>query len=139
MTSYVCGFMFSEDRNKLALISKLSPEWQKGKLNGIGGKIEPREGYLNAMVREFKEETGVNTFLDEWKNLAYLQGKDWEVYFFKAFSNKVYNAVTVTEEEVVLVYPGWINILPVIPNLLWLIPMALDKDRYYADICYLGE
>ncbi len=139
MISYVCGFMFSENRNKVALISKLKPEWQKGKLNGIGGKIEPGEGYLNAMVREFKEETGVETTTDEWKTFAYLSGTDWSVNFFRSFSDKVYNVVSKTEEEVLLLFPGWISSLDVIPNLLWLIPLALDKDKYFADIVYLGE
>ncbi len=140
MTNYVCGFMFSENMNKVALISKLKPEWQKGKLNGIGGKIEPGEGYLNAMVREFKEETGVETSFDEWKLFAYLSDKiNWEVYFLKAFSDKVYDAVTTTEEEVRLLFPPWISSFNVIPNLLWLIPLALDKEKHFAEINYIGE
>ena len=37
---YVAGFMFSEDRRLVALIRKSKPEWQKGKLNGIGEKAQ---------------------------------------------------------------------------------------------------
>jgi hypothetical protein len=37
---YVCGFMFANDFTEVALIRKNKPEWQRGKLNGIGGKVE---------------------------------------------------------------------------------------------------
>ena len=38
MTKYVVGFMFSPDKQFVALIRKNRPEWQAGKLNGIAGK-----------------------------------------------------------------------------------------------------
>jgi 8-oxo-dGTP diphosphatase len=37
---YVLGFMFSSDHSEVALIRKRKPEWQRGKLNGIGGKCD---------------------------------------------------------------------------------------------------
>lgn len=40
--NYVCGFMCSYDLTRFLLIRKTHPEWQKGKLNGIGGKIEKK-------------------------------------------------------------------------------------------------
>ncbi len=55
---YVAGFYFSECGERVALIRKLKPEWQRGWLNGIGGKVEPGESPLSAMVREFEEEAG---------------------------------------------------------------------------------
>src|SRR3972149_224048 len=58
ITYYVLGFMFSYDLKQVALIRKSHPEWQKGKLNGIGGHIEENETEIRAMMREFAEETG---------------------------------------------------------------------------------
>ncbi len=55
---YVLGFMFSPDEKKVLLIWKNRPSWQAGKLNGIGGKVNPGETPLEAMEREFIEETG---------------------------------------------------------------------------------
>lgn len=55
---YVLGIMFSEDEKKVLTIWKNRPSWQAGKLNGIGGKIEAGESPLEAMHREFIEETG---------------------------------------------------------------------------------
>lgn len=51
MSSYVCGFMCSWDLQNFLLIRKTHPEWQKGKLNGIGGKIE--SGCKNLVTGEF--------------------------------------------------------------------------------------
>ena len=57
---YVLGFAFTTD-GRVALIQKKRPAWQAGRLNGIGGKVEGTEHSAAAMVREFREETGVDT------------------------------------------------------------------------------
>jgi len=66
MRRYVLGFMFSPDLWQVLLIRKEKPSWQAGLLNGIGGKIEPGEMPLAAMVREFREETGLDTDPCDW-------------------------------------------------------------------------
>lgn len=79
MKRYVLGFMFSEDGTQVALIKKTKPEWQAGKLNGIGGKIEEKEAMHEAMIREFEEETGLRHL--EWKQFGEMYGSDWLVYW----------------------------------------------------------
>ena len=54
--SYCLGFIFNSTLDTVYLIQKLRPEWQYGKLNGIGGKIHNNENSLKAMIREAKEE-----------------------------------------------------------------------------------
>ena len=66
MIQYVLGFAFNETKEKVALIKKLKPDWQKGKFNGVGGKLEPEELPMEAMVREFKEETGYSSTEGDW-------------------------------------------------------------------------
>lgn len=56
---YVVGYAFRSDYGAVALIEKRKPAWQAGKLNGIGGKIEPGESPEAAMSREFLEEAGL--------------------------------------------------------------------------------
>jgi 8-oxo-dGTP diphosphatase len=56
---YVAGFLFSEDESKVVLIEKNKPDFLKGLFNPVGGKKENNETSLEAMIREFKEETGV--------------------------------------------------------------------------------
>lgn len=58
MKTYVLGFCFNAALNKVVLIRKNRPQWQAGKLNGVGGHVEPWELPLGAMVREFREESG---------------------------------------------------------------------------------
>ena len=56
---WVVGFLMDSDAEQVILIRKNRPEWQAGKLNGVGGKVEPGELIGGAMYREFREETGV--------------------------------------------------------------------------------
>lgn len=125
---YVCGFAFSP--TKVALIRKTKPEWQAGRLNGIGGKVEGGETHIEAMIREFEEETGCH--VEDWEVFVTLQSPPgwknaWSVYFFRAFGVDLTKLKSVTEEEVVVV--PWLD-LPssVIHNLRWLIPLASDLD-----------
>jgi 8-oxo-dGTP pyrophosphatase MutT (NUDIX family) len=151
MKRYVAGFLFNKEGNQVALIEKQRPEWQKFQLNGIGGHIDrktgahtcydvgcdvpgfdpytcPWETPLEAMVREFREETGVE--LNCWQEYCVLSGPEYEVHFFQSYANAIYDVETKTDEQV-LVY-GVDDILnpnityPLIPNLRWLIPMALS-------------
>ena len=134
---YVAGFMFHYlDLFIVALIEKQKPAWQKGKLNGIGGKIEINETPVDAMVREFKEEAGVDTAASQWTHYATLESGDSIVYFFagKGDLESVYSAEV---EEVKLIRVENLSFLPVIPNLTWLVPMAqlaVKNDHNYVYI-----
>lgn len=121
---YVLGFMFSEEGDKVALIRKNKPDWQKGLLNGIGGKIENGEDTEAAMIREFKEETGYNEPV-EWKKIGRMVGKDWFVFCFAAVGDL--NLVgTMEEEEVVIIGTAApdLEVEDRVANLDWLIPFA---------------
>jgi 8-oxo-dGTP pyrophosphatase MutT (NUDIX family) len=69
-TRYVLGFAFTPSRKGVILIKKRRPNWQAGKLNGPGGKIEAGETPEQAMIREFKEETGIDTELGQWSDFC---------------------------------------------------------------------
>lgn len=131
--SMCLGFMFSPDHKHVALILKESPDWQKGRMNGIGGKCEPGEGSRAAMAREFFEETGVNTDWVDWEHKITLEGERWEMDVYMCASEKVHDCRTVTKERVF--------VLPVaealcaahlgrtLSNLKWLIPFVLDNSE----------
>lgn len=128
MIEYVAGFLFSPDRRRVALIEKQRPRWQRGLLNGIGGKIENGESAFQAMEREFGEETGVIIPVSAWDMIAQLEAPDWRVYFFAAFSPKVDDVRTTTDERVVMSYMVDLPRLPVIRNLRVLLPLAADQS-----------
>lgn len=138
MIEMVVGFVFNGClgvTSKVLLIEKKRPEWQKGKINGIGGKIESMESPGHAMIREFKEETTYT--INNFKNFAIINGSGWKVYFYHAISVPflILPEPNPTDEKIII---ADINNLPknVMPNLRWLIPMALDQDLIKPVIIY---
>jgi 8-oxo-dGTP diphosphatase len=133
---YVVGFLF--DRwGSVALIEKNRPAWQAGKINGIGGKIEPNEGALRAMTREFKEETGVDWNI--WKQFAYLVSPRSYIHVFKGLTDsKTLHSVQTMEDERVFIHNTYAELVPknAVPNLHWLIPFALNVDNEFARVTY---
>jgi 8-oxo-dGTP diphosphatase len=127
MKIYVLGFCFSENKSHVALIHKNKPEWQKGLINGIGGKLENNESPFDCMTREFKEETDVE--IENWKYFGELQGPEFRVILFKCFTDLVFNVKTVEEEKIEVFNVKNIPFNKTIPNLQWLIPLASDKDN----------
>lgn len=79
--NYVLGFAISLKENKIVLVKKNSPEWQKGLLNGIGGKVlDDQENFRQAMVREFFEATDIKTNVDDWNYFDCLDSESEEYY-----------------------------------------------------------
>lgn len=138
MILYVCGFHFSEDLKQVVLIRKQKPEWQKGKLNGVGGKIEDNEHGLGAMIREFKEET--DKLVTDWKPF-YITGDNntWLCYFYLSkgnFDGIKHGKNSIETEQVEIHNVADINMLPVIDNLMQLIPQALSViDKKIINPC----
>lgn len=135
---YVCGFAFNSQLSEVALIRKKKPEWQVGRQNGVGGKIEAGEAPLDAMVREFEEETTVKTDFFQWRHYAQLTiradvkvGKvqPASVDFFCAVLSREqgWEVKTNTYEEVVWMPLEHIrhDAANLLPNICWLVPMAL--------------
>lgn len=121
---YVVGFMFDKELERVALIRKQKPEWQKGQLNGIGGKIEFNETPHEAMVREFREEAGL--LKTEWREFVVLVGKDYQIHFyFSVIDSPMFDKITTQEVEQIEKIPvADLPIYPTIYNVQWLIPMA---------------
>lgn len=84
IVEYAVGFYFDRSREHVWLIRKARPDWQAGKLNGIGGKVEPGESVLQAMRREFEEEARAR--VADWVLIASLRdaANAWRVGFFRA-------------------------------------------------------
>lgn len=121
----------------VVLIRKNKPDWQRGKLNGIGGKVEHGETIRRAMQREFEEETGCWTSQNDWRQVAVLsysdkngQGDHATIFFFEMRDEHWNRKIeTKTDEKV-----DWYDVNAIItsptivPNLRWLIPLALEGD-----------
>lgn len=128
MMRAVCGFYFSENREHIVLIRKKRPDWQAGSYNGVGGKIEDTEFAKDAMRREFLEETGVD--VENWEPFCVLNDEkhEFEVTYYRAFGSNLADCKTVTDEEVEVCQVAAVFSMPVVHNLSWLVPMALDQQ-----------
>lgn len=129
---YVAGFMFDHGRTRVALIRKAKPAWQRGKLNGIGGKVEAGENVFEAMVREFMEETGYETTVAQWEQFLRMAGENddggnFRVDFFATIGDLT-RVRTMEAEPVEIVFLTDVHAVrkDMIENLPWLIPLALD-------------
>ena len=149
MKRYVVGFAFDPEGN-VALMRKSHPEWQRGKLNGVGGKINPEDATpLDAMVREWGEETGVMLLKKDWSHVCTIEGESettsdtgsrlyrkeqFRLYVFATFGVNVGLVAEglrkcSPEEPGYVVWGRDIEDENVIPNLNYLIPMALNSNR----------
>jgi 8-oxo-dGTP diphosphatase len=126
MQAYVCGFLFSPDGGRVLLIRKRRPAWQAGRLNGVGGKVEPGEALHAAMRREFREEAGLDLPEPRWRHGLTLTGPDWVGHFFRAAGDV--DAARAITDEALEVHPARAVPDDVIPNLKWIIPLLLDDD-----------
>ena len=138
---YVVGFLFSNDRRWVTLIEKKRPDWQAGKLNGVGGKVEKGEAINDAMVREFREGTGVSTKWTDWEEFALLRGDHGAVYIFRALNTEhFFLAKTTTNEPIrqplVKHLFDFDTPYQTIPNLPVLLRLALMPDVKYTTIEY---
>lgn len=109
MKRYVLGLAFTEN-NSVVMVQKNRPDWQAGKLNFIGGKVEPGENPFDTMTREFFEETGVKTDSSEWTYIGSMvrekPGNEhcFEVSIYVAGpSDKFLNCRTMEDEEIIIV------------------------------------
>lgn len=119
---YCVGFLMDPLLRHVVLIQKIRPEWQKGLLNGVGGKVEPGEEPLAAMHREFKEEAGLEGL--DWKHYLTLETPRSHLSFFRSTGN-VQKAHTMLDEEVgVYDIHEVMDRCDVMPNLRWCIQMA---------------
>jgi 8-oxo-dGTP diphosphatase len=137
MIHYVLGFVFDAGYLQVLLIDKTRPAWMMGKLNGLGGKIERGETPRQAMERELREETGGRLGEVELAPFGRLHvrglGDEVVVWLFWGkvrgeFSIALSRVVT-DEGSIVAMPRDDLSNWPVLPNLRYLVPMALGCAR----------
>ncbi len=96
---YVVGFLIDRTRRLVVLIEKQRPDWQVGKLNGVGGRVEEDEAPIDAMEREFKEETGL--CMTGWKHAITMTSQSERIFFFYA-DWEGGEVRTTTEEKIII-------------------------------------
>lgn len=130
MYGYVVGFAFTEEATSILLVRKNRPEWQKGCLNGIGGKIEDGETPAEAMSREAFEEAGIKV---EWLHRGVMKGinydgSEFECHIFYAYEGFDWEQ---KEDEPLNIYDPltFDTHGPIVNNLNYLIPFGMYMER----------
>lgn len=126
MIRYTLGFLFNKDFSKVLLIHKLSPEWQKGKVNGLGGKFEENETSNECISREVEEESSLITKASLWRKVGELHSSKFNVDVMTyVYEGRESGAISVEKQQV-----EWFPVarLPenIMSNLTWLIPICID-------------
>ena len=128
MNQYVLCFVPLEPDHyrptRTVLIEKIKPEWQRGKLNLPGGKVELNEHPTAAVERELMEETGL--YAKHIRILGKLTGPDYLIHVARCLVPIDSKPVQMEAE---LVHNMWIDEALVhprlIPNLRLIIPLCM--------------
>lgn len=126
---YSLGFCFMHDFSHVALIRKTKPDWQKGKLNGVGGACDDGETLQYTMWREWNEETGRQSCESDWKLAIECRGEDYiiGVFSYRLRPHDTLPAFKSTDEQVAWYMTHSINSREdIVPNIRWMIPLCLD-------------
>ena len=124
---YVCGFVFNTTLSDVLLIRKLRPDWQAGRLNGIGGRIDPGEDPRTAMSRECRQECGLAIDPQDWHPLAAVyKAERFLVHFYHVATPEIGEARSLTEEQVQRRKVADLMLLDTVRHVRWLICLAVD-------------
>lgn len=97
MQEYVVGIIVCVEA--VLLILKNRPEWQAGRFNGIGGKVNEDETSYAAIVRECKEECALT--IEDWFFIGTVSNNiDYLVHYYYATVSSLSTAYSTTDEEI---------------------------------------
>jgi 8-oxo-dGTP diphosphatase len=147
---YCLGFLVIEDYDGSAnvlLIKKNQDcklEYLRNKLNGLGGSIEENETPLEAMIREFSEETRIDVKI-AWKERGIIIGDGYDVTIFNggltvipSFQHDSF-PIKSDEGEIDFYDVDSIHNFDVVDNLPILLPLINSHNNYKYFLDYRGE
>jgi 8-oxo-dGTP pyrophosphatase MutT (NUDIX family) len=139
---YSVGLAFSHDHLRVALMYKMRPEWQKGSLNGAGGRMEIGESPIGCMVREWAEETTLTSKNADWLLYHFERHPNGNCLYFYAtvltpeqeasLAGRTDEPIRMYEVDHVITPRVGQEELPLVYNINYLVPMALTFIRHPA-------
>ena len=97
-------------------------------MNGVGGKVEEGEEFIDAMVREFKEETDLDSLPSDWTNFLTMKSDSFVVEVYKMVTDTTPIPKSMTDEEVKHYFCITLSDHKTVSNIPWIIALALDAD-----------
>ncbi|MGC4152820.1 MAG: 8-oxo-dGTP diphosphatase [Propionicimonas sp.] len=82
------GYVLSADRSRVLMVRRSRDgDLHQGKYNGLGGKLEPGEDVVACLIRELREEAGIEVISPRlrgtisWPGFG-VDGEDWFGFIF---------------------------------------------------------
>lgn len=114
-------------QDKIILVKKAKPEWQRGLLNLPGGELKPNESPRQCIKREWFEETGIETFESDWIFKLKMQfDNEVTLHAFRAIAKEPYSVNFIIDEPARWYGISWLDYDKCLPDLKWLIPILMD-------------
>lgn len=132
--NYCLGFIFNRDLSQVLLMEKKKPPNQKGKLNGVGGKIENTESVIEAMTRETEEETGLYIDPVNWKLTGLIRIHTDVIYIYYCVYKEDWYAFNPIEKEcsegqLMYVHTQYLQTIKnLMENVLWIFEFIKDRE-----------
>ena len=133
-TRYVLGFAFTDSGEKVVLIRKGRPAYQKDRLNGLGGRVNDAETLIDAMTREFEQECGLRVDQQRWIFYSTMLRDNAEITCYTCDLKTGEHVDTKTDEEVGIYPVSELYGYPLVPHVDWLVPLARDKSMMPATL-----
>lgn len=124
---YAVAFIFDASLERVLLVHKNRPEWQRDKWNGVGGKYEAGETGAACIARETREEAALDIQPKDWIFVGALHQPSGDMSVWTArYGGASSDARALTDEPI-----EWHDTvaLPasVVENIRWMIPLCKEK------------
>lgn len=135
---------YIERENKYLMLHRISKENDpnKDKWIGVGGKFEDRESPEECMIREVKEETGLDLVKYQYRGLITFASDKWETEYMHLFTADDFTGELKNCEEGVL---EWVEKERILDLTLWegdkifLELLQKEKKFFTVKLEYCGE
>jgi 8-oxo-dGTP diphosphatase len=118
------AFIFYQEKVLILRESLKYPDGSNsGKYDVVGGRIKPGQHFQESLIREIKEETGLNVeigdpfFVGEWRPVV--KGEHWQIVgiFFKCLASSDQVMLSEDHDDYLWIDPREFQKFQLIPNL----------------------
>lgn len=138
---YTASYVIVRKNDKMAFVLRTNTNWMNGHYGLPAGKVEHDETFIQAAIREAKEEIGITVTSADLRHILTMHRMEenetncWADVFFEAtdWQGDVYNAEPHMHSEV-----AWLNSADLPDNTIPAIKFALEQIKAGRSYCEYG-
>lgn len=130
-TPYIASYVLLKKENKVLFVHRNNTGWMDGKYGLAAGKVENGESFIEAAVREAKEEAGVTIKPVNLRYILTVHRKEdekttWVDVFFEAteWTGKPYNAEPEVHTKI-----EWLDLNNLPKNIIPMLKFAFEQIK----------